>query len=852
LAQSWSNKELVIITGQAHHPLQAWVSALATPLVHCICAGAHGTATPSLGALYNQAIAMTRGLYVAIWDATARHAPGWLAGCLSALQKQGADVIWHTNLLVWRPHLHCMVRWSGPPWMMSMVAKRRSLPAFADQDSILNDPLQGLLINRGRAISLSDSNLYIHVEGDTKDGLVADCRTLEQTQGQVVHEGMDYQLAMGQLNTLLPLVDEAPWAQQLQAPPHRQNVTCQRFSPGNPQPSVVRLPTIDLLEQHPSNLAMVSCLMVSRGDVARAKFGVMSYLQQTWPNKELVVVIQQEQTSLANWLATLDEPSIRLHIAPSHWTLGDLRNASIAHAQGEFIMQWDDDDLSDPDRIRAFMGAAKRLQVDLVFLSRWFHWWPARRSFCGAVHRIWEGSMLARKSCMVRYPSLPKGEDTDVMQQLVSQHPFALVDWPELYVYTVTGKNTWDTSFFERHWQQATWRAQGLVYDDLLDALNRRLPIKAYAAALSEEQAPPRWTRVVQYVATLHEGDGVSQSVTFMDALLKQAGFETDIFVGCLGTAPDGLPRNEQGKVIPLADNGQTLLLVHFSLGDGYLVRLMQVYSGAVGMYFHNMTPPSLLPPRTDNPLLHELYALGMEQLRQYKNRYCVVMANSRYSANELTRSYQYRDVSVLPALVDTDQWNGNAPKSLTAVNQLVGIPFVLQVSRLMPHKNQLASIAVLNTLRKQHGSDMQLVLVGDTSEAAYVQLLRHEVQAQGLDDVVHILGKVKHEELAWLYQHAKAYLCMSEHEGFGMPLLEAAMAGCPIVALDNSAKHEVVGGNGTLVSPQPLDDQAARVAAAVYQACRKPALSTPPSAITDRYARATLVTQLTAILRSA
>jgi glycosyltransferase involved in cell wall biosynthesis len=497
------------------------------------------------------------------------------------------------------------------------------------------------------------------------------------------------------------------------------------------------------------------------------------------------------------------------------------------------------------------MGAAKHLQVDLVFLSRWFHWWPARRSFCDAIPRIWEGSMLARKSCMVNYPSLPKGEDTEVIQQLISQHPLALVDWPELYVYTVTGKNTWDSAHFERHWEQATWHAQGLVYDDLLDTLNRRVPIKAYAAALSEEQTPPRWTRVAQYVASLHEGDGVSQSVRLIDSLLKQAGFETDIFLGCLGLPSDGLPRNEEGKVIPLADDGQTLLLVHFSLGDGYLAHLMQVYSGAVGMYFHNMTPPSLLPTRTNNPVLHELYALGMEQLRQYKNRFCVAMANSRYSANELTRSYLYRDVSVLPALVDTDQWGGSASKGLTAVNPLVGVPYVLQVSRLMPHKNQLASIAVLSTLREQHGSDLHLVLVGDTSEAAYVQSLRHEVHAQGLDAVVHILGKVTHEELAWLYQHAKAYLCMSEHEGFGMPLLEAAMAGCPIVALDNSAKHEIVSGNGTLVSPQPLGDQLARVAAAVYQACSNPPPSAP-SAIADRYSRDTLVTQLTAILRSA
>jgi glycosyltransferase involved in cell wall biosynthesis len=851
LSQTWLYKELIVLTDHPRSELQTWLQAQGAEHVTCIYSPPGDQTSQNLGARYNQAMAVATGEYVAIWDEAARHAPSWLTGCVSALTAHNADVIWLNNTWLWRPEQMRLVRLGGAPWMPSMVAKRDGLPAFADQADFHNDPMRSLLIDRGRAISVSDSKRYVNIDDASMAETQANWSALERAHAQLYHEGMDGQLAIGRLHTELNLMDGAQWLEHICEPRARQMVTCQRLAPGQPQASAFRLPTSDLLQIPASGAALVSCLMVTRGDLSRARFAVMSFLQQTWPNKELVVVTQDEDSSLAAWLATLDDPSIHVHLAASSLLLGDLRNISVARAQGEFVMQWDDDDLSDPDRITAFMGVIQRLNVDLVFLSGWFQWWPARRSFCNSKQRAWEGSMLARKSCMVAYPGLSKGEDTDVMQALVSRHTLALVDWPELYVYTVTGNNTWDASHFERHWKQATWTAQGHLYDDMMAALNHRVPIKAYEEALKAPDAPPKWTRVVQYTSSWLQGDGVSQSISFMDALLKEAGFDTDIYLGCLSHPSDGIPRNNKGEPLALTGNDNTLLLVHFPLGDAYLAHLMQMYKGPVAMYFHNMTPTALMPSPTHNPLLHQLHELGTRQLRAFKDRYCMVMAASRYSAKELVRSYQYNDVDVLPALVDTDQWEADLAGPGQAVAALENVPYVLQVSRLMPHKNQLASVAALHALRTQYGHDMHLVLVGDTSEAQYVQALREDIQSQGLAPFVHVLGKIEHDTLTWLYQHAKAYLCMSTHEGFGMPLLEALVAGCPIVALDTSAKHEVVYGHGHLVPPLPADNQVERVAAALHDACIK-SRETDRLAAIRPYKREALVAQLMAILQSA
>ena len=69
-----------------------------------------------------------------------------------------------------------------------------------------------------------------------------------------------------------------------------------------------------------------------------------------------------------------------------------------------------------------------------------------------------------------------------------------------------------------------------------------------------------------------------------------------------------------------------------------------------------------------------------------------------------------------------------------------------------------------------------------------------------GLDEAVVFAGCMADSELKSLYQAGTVYCCMSEHEGFCLPVVEAMHFGLPVVAYASSALPETIGAGGVLV----------------------------------------------------
>jgi glycosyltransferase involved in cell wall biosynthesis len=248
------------------------------------------------------------------------------------------------------------------------------------------------------------------------------------------------------------------------------------------------------------------------------------------------------------------------------------------------------------------------------------------------------------------------------------------------------------------------------------------------------------------------------------------------------------------GELEPDAD----IMLLHYS---GYGRGLEPVFETPARtlLLYHNVTPEEWFWPY--EPVEAVACKLGRSQLRELATVADELAGVSAYNAAELQQLTQ-RAAAVIPILFDPGRLGPPGPP------ERPGPPTVLFVGRLAPHKRQDLVIRVFARLRRRR-PDARLVLVGTPLSPSYGQELARlaEELAPG---AVTFESYLSGQELAERYRSAHVFLCLSEHEGFCIPLLEAFHFGLPIVARDAAAVGEVIGDAGVLLD---ADDGLATVA---------------------------------------
>jgi glycosyltransferase involved in cell wall biosynthesis len=234
----------------------------------------------------------------------------------------------------------------------------------------------------------------------------------------------------------------------------------------------------------------------------------------------------------------------------------------------------------------------------------------------------------------------------------------------------------------------------------------------------------------------------------------------------------------------------------------------------------HNLTPIRYL--NSWDPGATYGVTWGGAQLLQLAPRTALGIAVSHYNQAELDRA-GYRHTTVVPVLVDLEALA--APKDPATDARMVrarrdgGVDWLF-VGRISPNKCQHQVIKAFATYRQLYDPWARLWLVGGISSAAYAEALGRFIDSLGLARAVTIAGAVPPGALAAYYRHADVFVCLSEHEGFCIPLLEAMWHQVPIVALASSAVPETLGRAGILLphrdgrQPRP-----AMVAAAAHRA---------------------------------
>lgn len=294
--------------------------------------------------------------------------------------------------------------------------------------------------------------------------------------------------------------------------------------------------------------------------------------------------------------------------------------------------------------------------------------------------------------------------------------------------------------------------------------------------------------KVTQVLCAAGPVDAVTNQALACRSLFSDWGWHGEDYSAVI--AP-GMPRHAIRHLHQLEPANGDVLLLHYSGYARGLERLFDSRRRSL-LISHNITPARYF--WSHEPVEGVRCELARGQLAELGAGFGLLAGVSEYNARDL-RELTRRQADVIPVLFDRSRLPSAAGTSSSA-----GPPTILFVGRLVPHKRQDLVIRAFAKYRRS-APDARLVLVGVPLSPEFGVQLR-ELAEELAPGAVSFEHGISAHELAEHYRNADAFLCLSEHEGFCIPLLEAFHFGVPVIARDVGAIGEVVGDAGILLGP--------------------------------------------------
>jgi len=309
--------------------------------------------------------------------------------------------------------------------------------------------------------------------------------------------------------------------------------------------------------------------------------------------------------------------------------------------------------------------------------------------------------------------------------------------------------------------------------------------------------------RIHQVLAALSYGDAIGNEALAIQRLLRQERFESDIFAEKVHPRMASVAR-------PLWDYTKvsapdTVCIFHFSIGSAAGRLVFHAPDRLVSIY-HNITPAHWF--LGFHPHLAGLCHHGRRELQAFAERTELALGDSEFNRQEL-ESAGYKRTGVLPIVLDLDNYK-RPPSPVIRKLYRDGRTNILFVGRVIPNKRIEDLIRVFAVYQRYENPRSRLLIAGDhRGFERYYDRLQQMVRTFDLDEVV-FTGHVDDDDLMAYYSVADLFLCLSEHEGYCVPLLEAMTFGIPVIAYDAGAVAETLRGGGVLLkekSPEQISE---------------------------------------------
>ena len=305
--------------------------------------------------------------------------------------------------------------------------------------------------------------------------------------------------------------------------------------------------------------------------------------------------------------------------------------------------------------------------------------------------------------------------------------------------------------------------------------------------------------RIDQWVPALHRGDAIGDSARLMRDAFRSWGHEADVYALELDEdlRGDGRAFSEWRPSGP----GDVVIL-HYALPSPLTDALLE-HRGRRVLLHHNITPPEFFTGY--DPEMVHICRVGREEFRRLAGKVDLALGDSEFNRRELEEA-GFERTGVLPIYLDFERYR-EAPNP--ALSRLLddGLVNVLFVGRVAPNKRQDDLIRMAACWKRAIGPDLRLLLVGKMPRRRHyldaLQALQYELGFTPWEVV--FTGHVDHSELLAAYARAHVFVSMSEHEGFGVPLVEAMLMRVPVLAYASTAVTHTMGGAGVLFEEKRL-----------------------------------------------
>ncbi len=293
----------------------------------------------------------------------------------------------------------------------------------------------------------------------------------------------------------------------------------------------------------------------------------------------------------------------------------------------------------------------------------------------------------------------------------------------------------------------------------------------------------------------LEAGDAVSNDLLGMQTALRATGYEAHVYAEHSGRDVGCEVRTLKQYEYYAGKRGNTLIYHHSTEWPRGELLYRRTANRRV-LKYHNITPASFF--ETWSSGFAGMVTQGREQTARLLSAGAeLYLGDSAYNVEELIAAgaQPSRCAAVFP-FHHAEELTRTDAGMMELKRYLDGKRNIVFVGRFAPNKGQINLVRTVAYLQRHIQPDVRLIMVGKSQPElqGYFQEVQRTIQELGLGHSVNIIPSATAQQLRAIYLTAHAFLCLSEHEGFCVPLVEAMLHKIPIVALGRTAVPETVG----------------------------------------------------------